>query len=355
MKWMVGRAQCSSVFFCGWIILSCTPLWAQTPSRSPAPRTYAEVIDLFRDGHDQEALHALKLLHFSQVAAGRDELLKASGDSRLPPPKRVAADMQLASLLHTEYALRERAQRSLEFRNQINIALAYIERLKAGDRKSAFVRTWWLMVIAFLHQQFAVVDAKDFAARARESVGDSPDLYMAMGATEEMGWTQRHEADGSDSFKGDLKEAESAYRNALAADPTLVEARLRLGRVLTLRGDPESVKVLEQIDAGTTDEGFRYLARLFEGDAFERQGDLAAAERQYLAAIPLLPAAQSAHFALAHARHVMGARTKAAAEMRITTQDRVTGDTADPWFWYARGMFWHANVYLDALLRFARQ
>src|SRR5262245_12184788 len=270
----VGRVQCSAAFVCGLIVLSCTSLCAQTPWPSPTRRTYAEVIELFRAGQDQEALDALKRLTFSQVAAGRDELLKASGDLRLPPPKRVAADMQLAALLHTEYALRERAQGSLEFRNQINIALGYIGRVKAGDRKSAFVRTWWLMVIAFLHQQFAVVDARDFAARARESVDDFPDLYMAIGATEEMGWTQRYEADGSDGFKGDLKEAERAYRSALAADSNLVEARLRLGRVLTLRGDPESLKVLEQINAGTTDDGFRYLARLFEGDAFERQGDL---------------------------------------------------------------------------------
>jgi tetratricopeptide (TPR) repeat protein len=328
---------------------------AQVGAASSSERTYADVIEIFRAGQDQEALDALKMLSFLEVVAGRDRLMKASGDSRLPPPKRVAADMELAVLLHTIYALRERAQRSPEFRNQINIALAYIGRLKAGDRKSAFVQTWWVMVIAFLHQQFAVVDAKDFAARARESVDDFPDLYIAIGATEEMGWTQRHEADGSEGFKGDLKEAERAYRSALAADPNLVEARLRLGRVLTLRGDPESLKVLEQIDAGTTDGGFRYLARLFEGDAFERQGDLAAAERQYRAAILLLPTAQSAHIALAHVQHVMGARTKAAAETRVTTQDRVTQDAADPWFWYPRGMFWHANVYLDALLRHARQ
>lgn len=351
----VGRGLVSSVFSCGLMMLSCTPARAETPFHLSAPRTYSEIIDLFRAGLDKEALDALKLLPSLQVASGRDALMKAAGDSRLPPPRPVAADMQLAALLHTEYALRERAQRSLEFRNQINIALGYIERVKAGDRKSPFVRIWWVMVIAFLHQQFAVVDAKDFAARARESVDDFPDLYMAIGATEEMGWTQRHEAEGGEGFRGDLKEAERAYRSALAADSSLVEARLRLGRVLTLRGDPESVKVLQQIDGVATDKGFRYLARLFEGDAFERQSDLAAAERQYLAAIALLPTAQSAHIALAHVQHVMGARTKAAAETRVTTQDRVTKDTADPWFWYPRGMFWHADVYLEALLKVARQ
>ena len=313
------------------------------------------MIELFRAGRDQAALDTLGLLTPKEVATGRDALVTAFSSQQPDQASRAAAGMRLAALLHTEYALSLRARsRGLEFRNQINIALIYIEHLAARDRTSAFVRTWWLMVIGFLHQQFAVVEAKEFAARARESVGDSPDLYLAMGATEEMEWTQRHEVDGSSSFKGDLKEAERAYRSALAAQPDLVEARLRLGRVLTLRGEPEALKVLGQIGDGT-DEGFRYLARLFEGDAFERHADLAAAERQYLAAIPLLPTAQSAHIALAHVRHVTGARAKAAAEMRITTQDRVTGDTADPWFWYSRGMFWHANAYLDALLRFARQ
>jgi tetratricopeptide (TPR) repeat protein len=313
------------------------------------------VIELLRTGQDQAAIDALDLLTSKEVATGRDTLVIAFQSQQQDQARGAAADIRLAALLHTAHAIRQRARgRGLEFRNQINIALAYIEKLAARDRSSAFVRTWWLMVIAFLHQQFAVVEAKEFAARARESVGDSADLYLAMGATEELEWTQRHEADGSSSFKGDLKEAERGYRNALAAQPHLVEARLRLGRVLTLRGEPEALKVLEQI-RDSTDEGFLYLARLFEGDAFERQGDLAAAERQYLAAIALLPTAQSAHLALAHVRHVMGARTNAAAEMRITTQDRVTGDTADPWFWYARGMYWHGDAYFDALLRFARQ
>jgi len=327
----------------------------QIPAAASSRPTYADVIEMFRVGQDREALDSLRMLTATQVARGSETLLMAFREHPAQSGA-VAGSMRLAALLHTEYAFIVRAERNgLEFRHQITIALAYIDRLAAGDRKSAFVRTWWLMAIGFLHQQFAVTEAKEFAARARASVGDSPDLYTAIGATEEMEWTQRHEADGPSSFKGDLKEAERAFRSALTAEPNQIEARLRLGRVLTLRGEQdEALKVLEQIGDGT-DDGFRYLARLFEGDAFERHGDLAAAERQYLAAIPILPTAQSAHLALAHVRHVIGARTKAAAEIRITTQDQVTGDTADPWFWYARGMFWHANVYFESLVRFARQ
>jgi tetratricopeptide (TPR) repeat protein len=336
------------------IILTCGFAAAQTPA-SPS-RRYADVIELYRTSEARlPALKDLAALSETDVALGRDALLTAFDSKEPAQVLRAAAAMRVAVLLHTEQAFSERTRgNTLEVRHQINFALVYIERLASRDPASPFVRKWWLMVIAFCHQVFAVADARQFADRARKSVGDSPELYLAMGATDELEWTQRHEADGSPYFKGDLKEAERAYRSALAAQPDLVEARVRLGRVLTLRGDPEAVKVLEGIGDGA-DEGFRYLARLFEGDDFERRGDLAEAERRYLAAIPLMPAVQSAHVALAHLRHSMGARAKAAEEVEITTRDRVTADTADPWFWYARGMFWHAVPYFNDLLTLARE
>jgi hypothetical protein len=65
---------------------------------------------------------------------------------------------------------------------------------------------------------------------------------------------------------------------------------------------------------------------------------------------PLLPAAQSAHIALAQVRHAGGNRSAAAVGMldALTTQ-RGAPDSADPWVWYVRGMAWHVDEYRERL------
>ena len=185
------------------------------------------------------------------------------------------------------------------------------------------------------------------AARAIHD-GDSALLLLALGATEEMGWSLHQEEDAPPFVDGDLKEAERDYRQALVISPELVEARLRLGRVLALRKDDEAAKILEQIGEGI-EAPYQYLARLFQGDLYERVGKLQDAERQYLAAVAVMPESQSAFLALAHVRHAQGARAQAAQDVRVTTGARGVPDTADPWFWYARGTDWRGLVYFDDL------
>src|SRR5258705_2940316 len=164
------------------------------------------------------------------------------------------------------------------------------------------------MLIVFCEGRFELVRARELARAAHESAGDSPELWLAAGVTEEMAWTMSHSDGYHGLIAGDLKEAESAYRKALAAQPDLVEARLRLGRVLTLRGDFDGA--LRELAAlrSIEDGGFRYLAHLFSGDALERCGRSPAAEQRYIAAFAALPEGQSARLALAHLRHAAGAR-----------------------------------------------
>jgi len=327
-------------------------LSAQLPPTSP----YAHVLDLYRAGQDQAARLALAELTSDQIARGKETLLEAFDSTVGDQASRAAASMRVAVLVHTERAIAPRARDSVpEWRYQIGVARTYVEKLASRDRSDPFPRTWWLMTTAYLQGQFALPAAKEFGDWAHDSVGDSPELFLAMGATQEMGWTGQHEEGVDSPFKGDLKDAERAYRNALAAQPDLVEARLRLGRVLTLHGDTDgAVRILAGIGEGT-DAAYRYLARMFEGDLFERRGDAAEARRRYLAATALLPRAQSAYVALAHVRHTMGARAEAAEDVRITTLDRSVPDAGDPWFWYSRGLSWRANGYLDDLREMVRQ
>ena len=205
------------------------------------------------------------------------------------------------------------------------------------------------MLIAFYQGRFELVRAHELAQAAHESAGDSPELWLAAGVTEEMAWMMTHADDYHGFIAGDLKVAESAYRKALTAQPDLVEARLRLGRVLTFRGDIDDA--LRELDAlrSIDDAGFRYLAQLFAGDALERAGRAPAAEQRYIAAFAALPEGQSARLALAHLRHAAGARAAAAEAATAAALDRRGGETVDPWFWYSRGLTWRAGRLLSSL------
>jgi tetratricopeptide (TPR) repeat protein len=311
--------------------------------------SYTDVIELYRRGQDEAALHGLAALTPKEVTAARDALLKAFDISSGEESNRVAGTIRAAVLLHTTRAFVVRSHGDFnEFAIQFKIASTYIDKLASRDRRGAFVRTWRLQVLASLHGQMAVAAAREFGRRERDPAGDPPELLLALGATEEIGWALHRDSDTDPGVNGDLKEAERNYRQALVIMPDLTEARLRLGRVLALRGDGDALKNLEQIGPGS-EEPYRCLARLFEGEIFEERGDLAEAERRYLAAVSLVPTAQSAYMALAHVRHARGARGEAAEDIRSTTRAPDVPDTADPWFWYARGTSWRGFKYSDDL------
>ena len=329
------------------LMLSCDVL---AGSRQAAPTSYADVIELYRRGNDQLALKQLAALTDTVIKIGSNKLLDAFNNGGFAEAHRAAALMSAAAVLHTVRALVARAQGDVgEFQYQFKFARAYIDLLVSkGRRVIPFVQTWQLFVMSSYHGQMGVQAAREFGRGVRDPHGESALLLLALGATEEMGWSRHQEEDAPAYVDGDLKEAERLYRQALLISPELVEARLRLGRVLALRRDDEAVKTLDQIGEAI-ETPFQYLARLFEGDLHEPAGKLSEAERQYLAAVILMPQSQSAFMALAHVRHAQGARAQSAQDVRVTTGARGVPDTADPWFWYARGTAWRGPRYLEDL------
>lgn len=348
---MVVRRTLLAVVLTG-AVFTASPLSAQLAPTSP----YAHVLDLYRAGQDQAARRALAEITSGEIEWSQRILLKAFDSTVGDESSRAAASMRVAALIHTERAIAAHDRDNFpEWRYQLRMARTYVEKLVSRDRSTPFPRTLCVMTLAYLQGRYSLRAAKEFGDWAHDSVGDSPELFLAMGVTQEMGWTAQHEEGVDSAFKGDLKDAERAYRNALSAEPDLVEARLRLGRVLALDGDTEgAVRVLAEIGEGS-EAAYRYLARMFEGDLCERRGDAAEAERRYLAATALLPRAQSAYMALAHVRHSTGARAAAAADVRATTLDTSVPDSGDPWFGYAHGLSWRANGYLADLREMIRQ
>jgi tetratricopeptide (TPR) repeat protein len=141
---------------------------------------------------------------------------------------------------------------------------------------------------------------------------------------------------------------------AVAADPSAIEARLRLGRVRLLlgdraRGERELSELVRQSDLPPREA---YLVRLLLGSAREQAGDVAAAGALFREATRLVPGAASARFRLAASQYAAG-ETAAAAEIvaSIVGADAVD----DPWREYLIGHLAVGAVLLDALRDEARR
>ena len=112
-----------------------------------------------------------------------------------------------------------------------------------------FARDWYLLVVSFRHGRAEVGWSRAYLAEARELFPKDPQVLLVTGSDHEMvshvtaGYLRRFSANGQ-SFneskinpEKELEEAETYFKQAAALAPDLVEARLRLGRVLMRRGD----------------------------------------------------------------------------------------------------------------------
>jgi hypothetical protein len=97
------------------------------------------------------------------------------------------------------------------------------------------------------------------------------------------------------------------YAEALAADASLHEARLRLGRVLWRLNRTEPSRVcFEEVLEGSDDPVLLYLAHLFLGRIHEDQDHLPEAEKEYQAALDIRPLSEAAAVALSQVRLLLG-------------------------------------------------
>ena len=346
------------------LALFLTPQLTGAQAATPVP-SYTDIVTMYRAGVFADAVAALRRLGAGEIDLGVKALRRASSADRV----------RAAVLLHTEAAMAARRRQDVEgWTRHYDIAAALIASVDddraarevwrdpvsaapaapLGERavlarSAGFVPTWRLLVIAVHESHGNIQHAVTAGTIARTRGGDTAELLLALGAAQEMGWTWGHDGD-RESPLGDLALADDLYRKALVLDPTLLEARLRLGRILALRGHIEaSLGLLRSI--GTGDEAASvYLARLFEGESLERSGRLDEAERAYADAAGAMPRAQSAAIAAAYLRHADGRRPDAASRIQATMTDSEPLDAAaDPWYWYTRGTAWRAAGYLATL------
>ncbi len=241
--------------------------------------------------------------------------------------------------------------------------------IPAGERKpapgrDARVRDWYRATAAWMQDRESHDTAHFDRAHAlfprdadilflngceREAYA-APRIHAAVaGATIQPGFSFDI---GSD--RAELRRAEEHFRRALAARPDFGEARLRLGRVLLLRGQgPDaSIELRRAIESAdvAADGQLLYYAHLLAGAASEAIGPIDVARASYEKAAGLYPTAQSPLLALSQLATRRGERVTALRELqRVFALPSYAPERDDPWWEYFRSQARNADALVEKL------
>jgi tetratricopeptide (TPR) repeat protein len=191
--------------------------------------------------------------------------------------------------------------------------------------------------------------ARPFAETARFAAPLDAEVQVLFGCVAESLAEERRLRHRESEASGLYEEAGRALLDALALDPGLHEARLRLGRLLLVRGGLiEAEPVLEAVERVSADERQRYLARLFLGRLAERRRRPDDAARFYARALEGWPDSQAARLALAHALETQHGPAAARPLVSATLSASRRLDRADdPWWLYPYGPPGLARIAVD--------
>jgi hypothetical protein len=138
-----------------------------------------------------------------------------------------------------------------------------------------------------------------------------------------------------DTPTGERNQAEVLFRQALQRDAALHEARVRLARLIALRGrHAEAVRELERVVAEPLPETLEYYARLILGQMLKRLGRPSDASRAFARAAELFPEAQSPRLALSQLAREQGDRRGAIEALAFLRRPSSAAVRRDPWHDY---------------------
>jgi len=231
------------------------------------------------------------------------------------------------------------------------LAQALLDNVAPSPQGDETVRLWYLATCAYGQYYERHTRQED---RAAELFSDDAEIIFLAGSLHEtfasprmqvlarslsLPWGERH---GIESERSELREAEKLFRRALRLAPGLVEARVRLGRVLHRLGRYEqAMRVLEEAVAALSsgsgesadDELLLYFAKLFLGAAAENGGRYELARVAYRDASGVFPAAPAPWLALSQLALRTGDRETALEAGRRALHPGV-GEADDPWWRY---------------------
>jgi tetratricopeptide (TPR) repeat protein len=239
-------------------------------------------------------------------------------------------------------------------------------RLPNSDRpapeRDAMVRAWYRATAAWM--QLREDHDTLHLDRARRIFPDDPDLLFLSGCQRETYASPAIQAAarsvvlpsglsvGVESERAELRQAEGFFRRALAVNPSMGEAHLRLGRVFGLLGrHAEAAAELQQALVLIDDPELQYYGQLFAGAEDEALGRFDAAHAAYQRASAMFPLAQSPLLAISHLARRRGDRSGAAAAIQkvFDLPAAIDRGLEDPWWRYHTAQARNADELLEAL------
>jgi hypothetical protein len=201
-----------------------------------------------------------------------------------------------------------------------------------------FVGTWYHATTAFMFQRGLPGEVIEHLHRAAAVLPDDARILFDRACYAEILGLPRNQVLLSDRAlrlpdeDHTNDEAERLFRRALRADPSYVEARVRLGRLLGLRKrHAEAASELATALAARPTGEVLFYAHLFAGRSAKALGKLANAAEHYKAAALLFPGAQSALLARSQVA-LLDSDVPAALES-IQRLDK-SSTARDPWWRY---------------------
>ncbi len=225
-----------------------------------------------------------------------DAAILGSGAERVAPPPPIPLRTRQANERRVIVKSFDGQVEHFELQNlHWELAMDVLDSLPAKPVRDPIIGDWYRTIGAYFARERRFADAMVHFDRARRLVPDHPGVLYGEACLQETLGAPRIQnyvrittlpngmfIEGVSSPPTHYRRAESLLRKALAADPELVEANLRLGRVLTqLQRHDEALPHLRKVIASATDAAITYYAHLFMGDATQALGQLDEARRQY--------------------------------------------------------------------------
>lgn len=241
-------------------------------------------------------------------------------------------------------------------RSLLDLLLEADSKAKADHRE--FAGLWYHAIAAYLFANGNFGDAKKHLQHSERVLPEDGRLLFDRGSYAEAFGLPIFQVVPDSGIPDEGKtngEAERMYRRALDVDPSYVEARVRLARLLDRRGrhDEAQAEIDRALDARPSG-AVGFYALIVAGRVSTAQGRYDAALRHYREASALYEHAQSARLGASHAGLMLADVPLAIAPLGGLGADTALAD-ADPWLDYRLGAGREAKVLLAALWERAAQ
>ena len=244
---------------------------------------------------------------------------------------------------------REEGAGQLSF--HLDFARALLDAVKPRPADHEDIRKWYRTVAAQLEQIYNLADAQPHLARARAIFADDPDMLLATGCLYETLSSPRVQSvaesmiaagartTGLPAAGSSRSQAMRYYRRALAMNPSALEAKVRLGRLLGIDGrHADAANLLRNAVAEIkNDTALAYYGWLFLGDELQATRQYPAAVAAYQRAADLYPRAQSPRLAVVCLARRVRSRATGFDLMQQTLGAPTRSDADDPWWRYYEG------------------